>query len=78
MQANQDVAIRLKSNIPRWVDASSTTFDDNPTDAAEQEKTFGFSYLVRGVMDGYAAKRSTMDEFAVTVLGYDGDESLGE
>ncbi len=67
LQANQDVAIRLKSTIPRWVDASSTTYDDNPTDLAEQGKTFGFSYLVRGIVGGYMAKRSTMDEFAVTV-----------
>jgi hypothetical protein len=67
LQANQDVAIRLKTTIPRWVDASSTTFDDNPTNTAEQGKTFGFSYLVRGIVGGYTARRSTMDEFAVTV-----------
>ena len=81
LKPQQDVSIRLKSKIPDWVYKGSTMDDGHPTDTLEQQKTFGFSYLIEGMSRAYADKYKSMDQFALDVrvneLGAEGDGGHG-
>jgi hypothetical protein len=67
LKPEQEVYLRLKSKIPHWVYATSTTEDGDPYDSAQQKETFGFQYLVEGITRGYMDKYKNMDQFAVNV-----------
>jgi hypothetical protein len=79
LKPEQDVYLRLKSKIPHWVYASSTTEDGDPYDSAQQRETFGFQYLVEGITRGYMDKYKNMDQFGVNVWvsRSDGQTSAG-
>jgi hypothetical protein len=81
LKPQEDVSIRLKQKIPDWVYKGSTMDDGHPTDTVEQQKTFGFSYLVEGMSRAYADKYKSMDEFALDVrvneMGEDGGSEQG-
>jgi hypothetical protein len=81
LKPQQDVSIRLKQKIPDWVYKGSTMDDGHPTDTLEQQKTFGFSYLVEGMSRAYADKYKSMDQFALDVrvneMGEDGGGERG-
>lgn len=67
LKPNQDVFIKLKSNLPPWVDASSTEDDSNPEDSIQQGKTFGFKYLIEGISDAYADKYQGKEQFGINI-----------
>jgi hypothetical protein len=81
LKPQQDVSIRLKQKIPDWVYKGSTMEDGHPTDTLEQQKTFGFSYLVEGMSRAYADRYKSMDQFALEVrvneMGEDGGGEQG-
>ena len=81
LKPQEDVSIRLKQKIPDWVYKGSTMDDGHPTDTLEQQKTFGFSYLVEGMSRAYADKYKSMDQFALNVrvneMGEDGGGDRG-
>ena len=49
--AARELKIELSSKIPLWVEQSNTIDDTNVRD--QLDKTFGLSYLIRGVSDAY-------------------------
>ena len=49
-----DLQVALKKQTPAWVQQTSSTNDTAiKQDQAEQDKTFGFRYLVAGVEEAY-------------------------
>ena len=49
-----DLQVALKKQTPAWVQQTSSTDDTAiKQDQAEQDKTFGFRYLVAGVEEAY-------------------------
>jgi hypothetical protein len=49
--AIRDLELRLMNNVPQWVE-NSNSMDDSQVEN-ELDKTFGISYLVKGVADAY-------------------------
>lgn len=49
-----DLTVALKKQTPAWVKATQTNDDTNiKNDSTQQDKTFGFGYLVEGVEEAY-------------------------
>lgn len=67
LKQNQEVFIKLKSNLPPWVDSSSTNDDSNPLDPMQQKQTFGLKYLIEGISEAYADKYNGKEQFGITV-----------
>ncbi len=59
LRDHQNVFIRLKDELPSWVNLGSSTDDRNIRNEDEQKKTFGILYVVQGISDAY--KRSKDD-----------------
>lgn len=50
----QDVRIRLKNNLPQWVEQSSSDNDSNLDSPTFANTTFGFKYLMKGIYESYS------------------------
>lgn len=57
-----------KFKTPNWVKELSSTDDRNIlTDSIQQKKTFGFSYLIEGIKDGFAFNSKSKTDFEVEI-----------
>ena len=51
---NQTIEVKMRNNIPAWVQKTSTLDDSNITSTNElKDKTFGFEYLISGVFEAF-------------------------
>lgn len=67
LKQKQEVVVKLKSNLPRWVEQSSTLNDSNPADSLQQTQTFGFRYLVDGLSQAYGNTYNGKEQFNVAI-----------
>lgn len=67
LKQNQDVFIKLKSELPPWVDSSSNVDDSEPLNPTQQKQTFGLKYLVEGISEAYKDKYEGKEQFGITV-----------
>lgn len=62
--------IEIESKIPTWVSNSTSSDDSNIiNDLKEQQKTFGFKYLIEGVNDAFYPKSNsnTINTISITI-----------
>ena len=70
---SQELRIALEKHMPKWVEESST---DDDTDIGKKDstrdtsgKTFGFDYLVEGVVDAYSpVKKGANNYFEISLI----------
>jgi hypothetical protein len=67
LKQNQEVTIKLKSKLPPWVVESSTEIDSNPSDIKQQDKTFGFKFLIEGIAAGYENVYNGKEQFGINI-----------
>lgn len=59
-----DFTLNIKRATPSWVEKYTSSDDTRiGTDEAEQEKTFGLSYLVKGITDAYLVMATDKNNF---------------
>lgn len=67
LKQKQQVLVKLNSNLPGWVEKSSTLNDSNPADSLQQTQTFGFRYLVDGLSNAYSNAYDGKEQFNVAI-----------
>ena len=67
LKQRQEVVLKLKTNLPAWVENSSTLNDGNPADSLQQTQTFGFRYLVDGLSQAYFNTYDGREQFNVHI-----------
>lgn len=59
-----NLTINLKKEIPEWISQSSTDDDtDIETNPDTKKQTFGFDYLVKGIVDAYKPVSNVADNY---------------
>ena len=51
---DQDVRIRLKNELPQWIEQSSSDDDADISNPRFASTTFGFKYIMKGIYDSYS------------------------
>lgn len=63
----KDISIRLRYDLPSWVEETNTESDLDITDSSQSNKTLGFLPMVKGIQAGYREKGLIDQYFSLNV-----------